>query len=323
MGNSTNSGTRLDFTLLENGLDFLLHAVDHLGGSPSQRDLKQSVINLASGVELILKERLYRHDWRLLFSDPVKADQRALAAGDFKSAGPQATIDRLRDEVGVELSPTAATALARLRTQRNKISHFAITANADAITALTATVLGFALDFVADELDGHNLDGRAAADLELLRRATAEFKSFVVTRRREISARVDEAYTVVTCPDCGQDAAELDDGVRCHFCGYRATPNEGADDFASKVLGASYYDAVKDGAAWPVSLCPDCGVETLVDEGLNDAAEVATRRWVCFTCSQGWDDDELRSCITCGVLHSDRFEIGICDNCHDWRVSGP
>jgi hypothetical protein len=34
--------------LLENGLDFLVSAVEHLGGEPDQRELKYAVLHLAS-----------------------------------------------------------------------------------------------------------------------------------------------------------------------------------------------------------------------------------------------------------------------------------
>jgi hypothetical protein len=89
------------------------------------------------------------------------------------------------------------------------------------------------------------------------------------------------------------------------------------------VLGASYYDAVKDGDYWPISFCPDCELETLVDEGLNDGSEAPSRRWVCFSCACSWNDDELQTCSTCGLFHTDKLGIGMCENCFDWRVNGP
>ena len=50
----------IEFTLLENGLDFIWSAVEHLGTDLSKRSLKYAVLNLAAGIELILKERLRR-----------------------------------------------------------------------------------------------------------------------------------------------------------------------------------------------------------------------------------------------------------------------
>ena len=60
----------VSFSLLENGLDFVLSAVEHLGGNPSKRELKYAVLHLYSGAVLILKERLLREDWKLLFANP-------------------------------------------------------------------------------------------------------------------------------------------------------------------------------------------------------------------------------------------------------------
>lgn len=172
----------LEFNLLDNGLDSLLHALEHLSANPTSRDLKQALVNLAGGLELILKERLRQHDWTLLFADPAKADARDLATGAFKSVGPETTIERLRDEAGVFLDPAIETRLKLLRDRRNQITHFAINAQTDAVIALASAAVGFALDFIGDELDGDALDGRLAIDLERLRQATGEFNMFVETR---------------------------------------------------------------------------------------------------------------------------------------------
>ena len=81
-----------NFSLLENGLDFLRSSLEHLTAasavplaSPSRtneyaaldqkRHLKYALIHLCSSIELILKERLRQEDWRQVFSDPDKADE--------------------------------------------------------------------------------------------------------------------------------------------------------------------------------------------------------------------------------------------------------
>jgi hypothetical protein len=312
----------LDFSMLENGLDSLLHAVEHLSGEPTERDLKQGLLNSAGGVELIIKERLARHDWRLLFADPAKANAQDFAAGNFWSVSSKEANERLRDEGVVFFEPATEKTLNLLRKRRNQVIHLTIKAQARAILALAAESLAFALDFIGAELDGDALEGRAAIDLGQLRQASAAFNAFVDERWHKIRGNVEGTLAIVVCVDCGQDAVEIDDGLRCHFCGYRARPQVGAEEFAARVLGASFYDAVKNADYWPISQCPDCGMETLVDEGLNDAAEKPARRWVCFSCAFIWNDDELQTCSSCAALHPDRFGIGMCDDCWDWRVNG-
>src|SRR2546426_9855541 len=58
---------QVHFTLLENGLDFVWSAVEHLSVATSKRELKYALLHLVSGIELILKERLRREDWKPLF----------------------------------------------------------------------------------------------------------------------------------------------------------------------------------------------------------------------------------------------------------------
>jgi hypothetical protein len=133
----------LHFELLENGLDYLLSAVEHLSDEEPPRNLKYAVLHLAAGVELIIKERLRRDDWRLLFADEKKASEQALARGSFRSVGPEEAIERLEDAAGIVLDPADESLLKSLRDRRNRLQHFAITDTSEAVTALTARVLGF------------------------------------------------------------------------------------------------------------------------------------------------------------------------------------
>jgi hypothetical protein len=65
----------ITFTPLENGLDFILRALEYLADDPTKRDLKYAVLHLHSGVELILKERLRREHWSLVFEKPEEASK--------------------------------------------------------------------------------------------------------------------------------------------------------------------------------------------------------------------------------------------------------
>ena len=57
---------QMNITLIENALDFILSAVEWAKGD-DDRSLKYAILNLSDGVELILKERLRRAHWSLLF----------------------------------------------------------------------------------------------------------------------------------------------------------------------------------------------------------------------------------------------------------------
>lgn len=86
---------QIQFTLLENSLDFILTGVKDLSGEPTPRDLKYSALHLSAGVELLLKARLEKQDWSLVFKDVNKANEDAYKTGEFKSVGWQTSITRL------------------------------------------------------------------------------------------------------------------------------------------------------------------------------------------------------------------------------------
>ena len=68
----------LEYTLLENGLDFISSALKHLKNQPTKRELKYAVLHLSAGIELILKERLKREHWSLVFDKPADAPKNEL-----------------------------------------------------------------------------------------------------------------------------------------------------------------------------------------------------------------------------------------------------
>src|SRR5712692_8889514 len=84
---------KFELSLIENAFDFLQEAIDCLReGSP--RKLKYSVLHLASAAELLLKARLSREHWSLIFKDPAKASEESFASGEFASADFQDVQDR-------------------------------------------------------------------------------------------------------------------------------------------------------------------------------------------------------------------------------------
>jgi hypothetical protein len=135
--------TEATFGLLENGLDFLASALDRLRGEPTPRDMKYGVLHLLAGVGLILKEPLRRYDPKLVFEDPSQFSQAAYDAGAFKSVGIDECMKRLK--IGVKV-PRAA--IRALRGERNRLEHSGATISVEELSAVTASVLSFVVDFV-------------------------------------------------------------------------------------------------------------------------------------------------------------------------------
>jgi hypothetical protein len=115
---------KFELSLIENAFDFLQEAIDCLReGSP--RKLKYSVLHLASAAELLLKARLSREHWSLIFKDPAKASEESFARGEFASGDFQDVQDRLEKICGLELVKYRQL-LKRLRGFRNSIEHFRV-----------------------------------------------------------------------------------------------------------------------------------------------------------------------------------------------------
>lgn len=179
----------IEFTLLENGLDFVLSAVEHLGGDPSKRDLTYAILHLYSGTLLILKERLFHEDQTLLFANPEKADERHLASGDFTGPNLEQCLERL-DEIDVEVADAQKTQLRLLGSKRKRLEHYRFTDSAEAVKALTADIVGFLLDFIGAELDSHGALADHAEILDQIRAKLVEFKDFVTLRWKAIEEEV-------------------------------------------------------------------------------------------------------------------------------------
>lgn len=303
---------QVHFTLLENGLDFVWSAVHHLSTAASKRELKYALLHLVSGIELILKERLRREDWRLLFQKPEEARESQYKSGNFFSVNFDILIDRLQGECSVELSDEELQALRTVRRQRNRFEHFAADASAEAVIAATTEALSVIVDFIRRELDNDHSE-REHALLAEIRGKLTELAAFVETRLKNIAGALDDAYAVLPCSVCRQDALTVDDGVECVFCGYKADGGNAADDYVANTMGIDRFRFEKDGGVWPVGICPSCGWQACVDA--NEAG------FMCFGCGLRRDAGDLTECGRCTRYIERDNDIGICDSCFEEQVS--
>ena len=299
--------------LLENGLDEVASAVEHLAAAPSPRSLKRAVTDLAGGVELILKERLRRHDWRQLFDDVAIANEGDLRRGDFVSPTTSEVLRRLRHTAGVTLPNRHRKRLDALRRRRNRIEHFALIDTEEAIRASTAGCLSVVINFIADEIGVATLTPNERGPFEQVREALPRLEAYVTARRRDVASALAKAHgaaTVVTCPSCDEEALVLDGAATCLFCRYRADAVEAADDFIGEVLGLVEYVEVTQGGEWPRHTCPECDADALVDTGGDGDA-----RHICFSCGTTWRDGQIERCARCGEPLQVDGELSVCNGC--------
>lgn len=300
----------ISFTLLENGLDFVLSAVEHLTNSPSQRDLKYAVLHLYSGAVLILKERLLRVDWTLLFGNPEKADKQVFMEGRFRGPDLGQCLERL-DQHDIEVSEHHDQQLRLLADKRKRLEHFRITDSTEAIIALTADVLNFLIEFISRELNDSSLDETHAKLLDAIRSKMTDFEAFVTARWNSISSEIESFDSVVACPACLEEAYVIDDEGGCKFCGYKAEDSHAAaDEYIAQVMGEDRFELEKDGGVWPRRKCPSCNWDSLVDLGYAEPGS----QYICFQCGGQWKPGTLSDCSRCGDLKKES-DMSICDTC--------
>ena len=304
----------LNFTVLENGLDFIYTALVHLKGDPKPRDHKYAVLHLSAGVELILKDRLRREHWSLVFDDIDKADLEIYSSGDFVSVNLKTSIQRLNKICDVDINSDEQRSLFNLRKSRNRLEHFATVDSPTALKSSSAGVLSFILDFISTELD--ELEENEAELLGNIRKLLPDFEQFVENRMKEINdILTTDDSPVVDCPRCTQLAMKVDDGVTCHFCGYSADGDTGAQDYAESLFGLDWKH-VADGGEIPIYTCPECGSEALVDVG-KLKEDFTSDRFVCFSCGNSWAWETMDFCVRCGtpIPHYQKDGLPVCESC--------
>lgn len=312
----------MKYDLFENGLDFILSGLEHLGRKPlTKRDYKFGILHLAAGIELILKERLRREHWSLLFENVDKANAAAMASGDFKSVMFESLVDRLAGVAKVTIAKHEFQAIDDLRKRRNKVQHLHITETSEVIESLAARAVGFALDFIENELSPKKMSAEEADAFGEIKDKLKDFEAFVAKRLDYLKLILEKAEkdgaTTVECVRCLQSALVIDgDEPKCHFCNSTFEPLGLADDWASQFLGRSGYEAVTRGGTPPTKQCSNCAEDALVEIG--EASGYKTH-WLCFSCAETWGRDDLSYCSSCDELFEG--EGAICDNCFDARVS--
>ncbi|MGW2748079.1 hypothetical protein [Streptomyces sp. NPDC001450] len=321
-------GSEIYFPLIANGLDYLVSVVEHLQtGSDrvSARDLKYAVLHLAAGSEVLLKARLQREYWALVFTDPAKAKRSQLEDGSLNSCTPAQAIQRLRDFAQVGISVQQATALEELAKVRNKLQHYGLTgtdAKALAVESKAAEVLDFLVAFLDEELlpelDEPERES-TRTDMERVRSGLTGIQGFVKKRRQRLRSVLDAHRDhTLECPGCHQWAliarpadADRDPVVLCLFCGRTGGPAPGPW-YGVELLGRDpdfYPDQYGRRAA---ERCPVCGEEDLV-QGANTAAAPDTPIDFCFSCATVVPG--IQKCGRCGRLYQQQDGMETCAAC--------
>ncbi|MFG2548268.1 hypothetical protein ACGFOM_38230 [Streptomyces sp. NPDC048594] len=257
--------------------------VEHLTADPlSPRDIKYAVLHLQAAAEVLLKARLVREHWSLVFDDPGTASEKAFRSGGFKSCTVGDAVTRLRNIVGAAVTDKEYEALSALGRDRNSLQHYGLSHNARALEARAGRVLDFLVHFLDVEL----LPGLAATDshaIELdmvrVRLGLTKVQTFITQRMRRLLGELrGQEHRTTLCPSCGHPTfvaeASQDGGARCLFCN--------AAYSARDIVVMAYLDDVEKNGR-NIGSCPVCsGIFVVHDTWLATGDRVS----FCFSCAR-------------------------------------
>src|SRR5687768_1100017 len=100
----------MDLDLLRNALDFLSEGFNRFHQlREKESNRKYAVLNVASGVLLMLKVPLANEHWTLLFADVNDASAATFTSGEFYGINFKESIRRLNDVCGIDVSALSRT----------------------------------------------------------------------------------------------------------------------------------------------------------------------------------------------------------------------
>jgi hypothetical protein len=236
----------LDFTLVRNGMDYLSSAVLYLTGSItvpeeaaqlwpearaaspwpqrwlSDRHLKYGVLHLQAATEVLLKARLVREHWSLVFKDPGSATRSAYEQGKFESCGMKSALDRLVSIAGLSITQKERGYLNDLAETRNALTHYGHTASAYAVEARAARALSFLVEFVPRQLQP-KLSSEAEEVIETMaavREKLADIRTLVGERMKKLASQLEPvSERTVICASCRQMTLVVGENpLNCRFC---------------------------------------------------------------------------------------------------------
>ena len=292
---SDNQSEQLQLNLLDNALDSLLSAAEAVQRNEGPRSLKEAVLHLGNGIELLVKARLAREHWSLIFSNTDQASYDKLTDAEFTSVDFPKAITRLGQIAKVSVDKAIISHIDSIRKHRNRLAHYTATLDSAQTKSLVAKVMTFCVEFCKQQ-DMVSQDSESK--LGEIHQNLAELQEFVDERMSTILREWSGAL-IWECPQCWQMALVIDGGeVHCKFCLQEAEPRELAE--------SSSESSAED--------CPECWGESTFALVLH-GNDIGT--WICFSC--GVNDKNYDHCFRCDQMTQtpELGEVVFCENCSD------
>ncbi len=222
---------RLKFSLLHNALDSLTQGIEFaLQHDNKPNRLKLAILLLAQAVELVLKERLSREHWSLIFAQVDQACQK-----DARTVSIQGAKKRLVTIAALRFDCEDEKAIKNIARIRNRIQHYEIEISYEQALSYIHAAIGFLIKFTKDEL------GQDIKDLltEQQHQQLIEIESIHAALKQVADRRIEELrkehwsakpkelidwdFEVIECPACGQTYYVFSVSANlslCQFCGF-------------------------------------------------------------------------------------------------------
>lgn len=191
----------------------------------SELDLHSALLHLFTGVELIIKSRLVKEHWSLVFEEVSAAKLGPYLSGDYKSVHFTDALQRLTNITGASLTERDRRTLEGLRNRRNRLVHSGEIGSEQEVKVLTARALNFVLKFIQKEL--HEEDNKQIRNyIAVCRVHVVLFNDYIEDRFKESSAQLqqlkNESKSIIRCFMCFKEATLIQDGIlKCLCCELR------------------------------------------------------------------------------------------------------
>lgn len=221
----------LKFSLLENALDSLIQGMEFvLDHRDDQSKLKIAILLVTQAVELVLKERLRREHWSLIYRKLEQAgddDAFTVTVGE--------AVKRLEQIAGIRLSKHDGDVIDGLQRIRNRVQHHEIQLSFELAVSQLHAAIALLMRFLHRELEidiKDLLDEQAYQRLLEVERIVEELRDIAQARIEQIerdhlpvnlSDRAAWRFDVIDCPKCWEKLYVFspDSNIsECQLCGY-------------------------------------------------------------------------------------------------------
>lgn len=214
---SKKKADMLRFSLVENGIDSIKHGIEHFVKS----DYKYAILHIFHGLELLLKESIYRTHPILIYKNidkPVREDSHTV--------GFDVLVVRLENLKLIKLD-TECIALRNLQIYRNRIEHKSVTLNKKTAEDMLGESLKFIFKFSMEKL---NIDLKKYVgesewkEIEEIIVSYDERMKMAIEKMNDVIPAGEDSllYQKLECPYCWNETVLYEpcgsNETKCFFC---------------------------------------------------------------------------------------------------------